>query len=59
MDDFNVLAPRTRPAASADDPARPGMKVVKTDPLASHIELLDKLTDKNMHDVVAYLETLK
>ena len=26
---------------------------------ASHVELLDRLTDKNMHDVVAYLETLK
>ena len=35
------------------------MKVEKTDPLAFHIELLDRLTDKNMHDVVAYLETLK
>jgi mono/diheme cytochrome c family protein len=36
-----------------------GLKVEKTDPLAFHVALLDKLTDKNMHDVVAYLETLK
>ena len=35
------------------------MKVEKTDPLAFHVALLDTLTDKNMHDVVAYLETLK
>ena len=36
-----------------------GLKVEKTDPLAFHVKLLDKLTDKNMHDVVAYLETMK
>ena len=36
-----------------------GMKVDRQDPLAFHVELLDRLTDKNMHDVVAYLETLK
>lgn len=37
----------------------PGMVVEKNDPLAYHIALLDRLTDKAMHDVVAYLETLK
>lgn len=36
-----------------------GVKVEKTDPLAFHNDLLDRITDKNMHDVVAYLETLK
>ena len=36
-----------------------GTKVEKQDPLAFHNELLDRLTDKNMHDIVAYLETLK
>ncbi|HKX29790.1 MAG TPA: c-type cytochrome [Blastocatellia bacterium] len=35
------------------------LKVVKNDPLKAHIELLDKITDKNMHDLVAYLESLK
>jgi hypothetical protein len=35
------------------------MTIVKHDPYAPHIELLDRLTDKAMHDVVAYLETLK
>src|SRR3990170_2979800 len=37
----------------------PGLKIVKNDPLQAHHELLDRLTDKNMHDLVAYLETLK
>jgi hypothetical protein len=37
----------------------PALKIVKNDPFAAHIELLDKYTDKNMHDIVAYLETLK
>jgi len=36
-----------------------GMKVVTTDPLQAHHELLDRITDKNMHDLVRYLETLK
>jgi mono/diheme cytochrome c family protein len=35
------------------------LKVTTTDPLAAHRALLDTLTDKNMHDVVSYLETLK
>jgi mono/diheme cytochrome c family protein len=35
------------------------IKVVKNDPLKAHIELLDKITEKNMHDIVAYLESLK
>ena len=37
----------------------PGMTVTVTDPLQAHHELLDRLTDKNIHDLVAYLETLK
>jgi mono/diheme cytochrome c family protein len=36
-----------------------GTKVDRQDPLAFHVALLDRLTDKNMHDIVAYLETLK
>lgn len=35
------------------------LKVVKNDPLQAHAELLDKITDKNMHDIVAYLESFK
>lgn len=58
MDDFFVSlraedgTPRTFRRVS-------GMKVVRQDPFAYHVELLDRLTDKNMHDIVAYLETLK
>ena len=37
----------------------PGVTVQKNDPLAAHREMLDTLTDKNIHDLVAYLETLK
>ena len=36
-----------------------GVTVVKNDPYQAHIDLLDKYTDKNMHDIVAYLESLK
>jgi mono/diheme cytochrome c family protein len=37
----------------------PTLQVVKTDPLQAHHDLLDRITDKNIHDLVAYLETLK
>lgn len=37
----------------------PGVKVEKHDPYAAHIALLDEYTDKDIHDVVAYLETFK
>lgn len=58
MDDFYVTL---RNAEGAIQTIRrgPAVKVEKTDPLAFHNQLLDKITDKNMHDVVAYLETLK
>ncbi len=35
------------------------LKVVKHDPYAAHIDLLDQYSDKNIHDLTAYLETLK
>ena len=58
MDDFNVSL---RDAAGNYRTFKrgPGVKVVKDDPLAAHHALLETLTDKNMHDIVAYLETLK
>jgi cytochrome c553 len=58
MDDFHVSL---RAADGTPQTIRrtPGMKVEKQDPMAFHVELLDRITDKNMHDVVAYLETLK
>ena len=58
MDDFHV-ALRTQAGDYRSWPRTSGLKIVKTDPLAAHVELLDRLTDKTMHDVVAYLETLK
>jgi cytochrome c oxidase cbb3-type subunit 3 len=58
MDDFLVTL---READGTHRTVRrvPGMTVVKTNPLQFHIDLLERLTDKNMHDVVAYLESLK
>lgn len=37
----------------------PEVKVEKHDPYTAHVALLDKYTDKDIHDLVAYLETLK
>ena len=58
IDDFNVSF---RDAAGTYHSVRrtPGTRVVKTDPFAAHVALLSRITDKNIHDVVAYLETLK
>jgi cytochrome c oxidase cbb3-type subunit III len=36
-----------------------GLNVAVHDPLAAHIELLQRYTDDEMHDVAAFLETLK
>lgn len=58
MDDFHV-ALRTQAGEYRSWTRTPAMKVVKTEPLAAHVELLDRLTNKNMYDVTAYLETLK
>ena len=57
--DFNVTlidssGVRRTVARNGDIP-----KVEVTDPLQWHIEHLKKLTDKDMHDVTAYLVTLK
>jgi hypothetical protein len=35
------------------------VKVEVRDPLAVHHELLDQYTDADMHNIVAYLESLK
>lgn len=37
----------------------PGMKVEVDDPLAGHVALLPRYTDTDMHNILAYLETLK
>lgn len=38
---------------------RPQVKVEARDPLAAHVDLLTTYSDKNIHDLFAYLETLK
>jgi competence ComEA-like helix-hairpin-helix protein len=58
LDDFNVSL-RDASGEYHSWKRTPELKVVKNDPFAAHIELLDKYTDKNMHDIVAYLESLK
>ena len=35
------------------------IKVEVQDPLAEHVELLKKYTNADMHNILAYLETLK
>jgi cytochrome c oxidase cbb3-type subunit III len=57
-DDFHVTF---RDASGAVRVVRKaaGVKVERQDPLKAHHELLDRITDKNIHDLVAYLETLK
>ena len=37
----------------------PGIKVVRVNPLQAHIDLLDRVSDRQIHDLVAYLETMK
>ncbi|HEU4892066.1 MAG TPA: cytochrome c [Vicinamibacterales bacterium] len=37
----------------------PSVKIVKTNPLQAHVDLLDRITDKQIHDVVAYLARMK
>lgn len=58
MDDFHVSL-RDASGAPRSIARTPGVTVVKQDPYAAHIALLDVITDANMHDVVAYLESLK
>jgi mono/diheme cytochrome c family protein len=58
LDDFNVSL---RDASGAHRTVRrsPDVRVVKDDPYSAHVALLPRLTDKAIHDVVAYLASLK
>jgi mono/diheme cytochrome c family protein len=58
MDDFHV-ALREKSGEYRSWSRTADMKIAKDDPFAAHVALLDRLTDKAMHDVVAYLEGLK
>jgi cytochrome c oxidase cbb3-type subunit III len=58
IDDFNVSL-RDSAGEYHSWMRTPALKVKVSDPYAAHEELLDRITDKNMHDITAYLETLK
>ena len=58
LDDFNVSLRDSAGVYKTWKRVR-GLKVEKHDPYQAHIDLLDQYIDKNIHDVVAYLETLK
>lgn len=58
IDDFNVTI-RGTDGASRTFSRTPGTKVIVTDPFAAHNALLRKYTDADIHNVTAYLETLK
>jgi cytochrome c oxidase cbb3-type subunit 3 len=58
MDDFSVSL-RDASGEYRSFKRAPDIRVEKSDPYAAHVALLDQYTDKDIHDVVAYLETLK
>jgi cytochrome c oxidase cbb3-type subunit III len=58
LDDFNVSL-RDANGDYHSWKRTASLKVVKNDPYAAHHALLDQYTDKNMHDIVAYLESVK
>ena len=58
LDDFSVSL-RDESGQYHSFTRTPGMKVEKHDPYSIHADLLEKYTDQNIHDVVAYLATLK
>jgi cytochrome c oxidase cbb3-type subunit III len=58
LDDFNVSL-RDNSGVYMSWKRTPSLKIEKHDPYQAHIDLLDQYTDKNIHDIVAYLETLK
>jgi cytochrome c oxidase cbb3-type subunit 3 len=58
MDDFIVML-RDSSGVLRTFRRNPSLKVEKNEPLAAHYALLDTITDKQIHDLVAYLESLK
>jgi cytochrome c oxidase cbb3-type subunit III len=58
IDDFNVSL-RDASGAYRAWKRTQDLKIERKDPYDAHVELLDKYTDRVIHDVVAYLETLK
>jgi cytochrome c oxidase cbb3-type subunit 3 len=58
LDDFSVSLRDAR-GEYRSFKITPSLKVVKHDPYEMHVKLLDQYTDKDIHDLVAYLESLK
>ncbi len=58
LDDFNV-ALRDAAGNYHSWMRTPQLKIDLADPYAAHQELLDKITDADIHNLTAYLETLK
>jgi hypothetical protein len=58
MDDF-VVTLQDSAGVSRTFKRVPSLKIEKTDPLDAHHALLETITDKNIHDLVAYLDTLR
>ena len=58
LDDFSVSL-RDKSGAYHAFERGPAVKVIVTDPLATHHALLDRYTDADMHNLTAYLARLK
>ena len=58
IDDFDVTL-QDSSGAYQTFTRTPSTKVDVTDPYAAHVALLDKYTDADIHNLTAYLETLK
>jgi mono/diheme cytochrome c family protein len=58
IDDFNV-ALRDGGGTYHSWKRSPELKIERNDPYTAHDELLDHITDEEIHNLVAYLETLK
>jgi cytochrome c oxidase cbb3-type subunit 3 len=58
IDDFNISL-RDASGEYHSWKRTPDLKIERKDPYAAHNEMLEKYTDQDIHNVVAYLETLK
>jgi cytochrome c oxidase cbb3-type subunit 3 len=59
IDDFTVALRDSNHQYHSFDRAIPGLKVTVTDPLQAHADMLGKYTDADIHDITAYLASLK
>lgn len=59
LDDFTIGVRDSDHQYHSFNRSTPGLKVAITDPLAAHAELLPKYTDTDIHNVTAYLASLK